>query len=466
MATTLPNSPGLRPLPLAVKELGWWALVAGASVTTAALTMRSPQLGATAALLVLAVGLHQARRPAGLTVVWLTWLLCPWLRRVLALEAPSGAADPLALAPFLVTGCIVAIELARSQLSRFATWVLAVAGAGYLVGVPAGLSAPSATAFALFAYLVAVGCFVIGYREPVHLGPLALRRVLLLATPLLSLYSLRQYIGPLPDWDAAWLSSVEDTLNTVGSPDEGHIRVFGTLNSPGTFAAVLGLAAVCYLAQRRMGPLRLAGLGIVLAALLLTYVRGAWVSVVAGMLAVVLASRGRAGWRVLLVSGLLVVALAALAGRGGGTGQSIVGRADTLGNLNSDESARARVATPQQLLPQAIASPIGHGVGSAGEASKLATTTQLRNTDNGYLSLLFQTGPFGFLLVLGAAVAAGRRAIGNLGRHENDSVDVLVVALLAFLSVGLFAGDLLYGVTGMIFWYVLGVAVGRSEDRA
>ena len=452
-------------MPLAARELGWWTLVLAASVATAWLTLRSPQLGCTAAVLTLGVGLYVVHRPSGLVVVWLLWLLAPWLRRVFGLAEPLTASDPLALAPFLLTSIVIALEVYRAQLSRFAVGLLLAASAGYLIGVPAGLGAPAAMLFALFAYVVAMGCFVLGYREPPRFGSLTLPRVLTIAVPGLALYSIFQYIGPLPAWDDAWLRSVQDTLDSVGAPEEGRIRVFGTLNSPGTFAAVLGLTAVCLLAAKRLDPLRLLGLGLVLAGLLLTYVRGAWVSLVAAGLIVVLASRGRASGRLVLVGGLLVVALAVFAGRGD-TGQAIVGRADTLGRLNSDISAQARVETPLELVPEAVTSPLGHGLGSAGEATRLGTSPGLRDTDNGYLSLVYQTGPLGFLLVLGAAAAAGLRAVGNLHRHRSAPIDVLVLGLLGYFAIGLLVGDLLYGVTGMIFWYLLGVGVRRSEDPA
>ncbi|HEY7623099.1 MAG TPA: O-antigen ligase family protein [Solirubrobacteraceae bacterium] len=464
MATTLPNQRAMRTLPTAVKEAGWWMLVVLASLGTAALTMRSLQWGCTAALVVLAVGTYLANRSAGLAVMWTVWLLVPGLRRVLALEAPTGASDPLSLAPFLITGCIVSIELYRARMSRFAAGVLTAAGCGYLIGVPAAISAPQAMAFALLAYTVAVGCFVIGYREPPRIESLTLRRVLLIVTPLLALYGVRQYIGPLPRWDNAWLGSLEGQLTTVGAPEPGHVRAFATLNSPGTLAAVLGLAAVCFLAQRRFDLAKLAGIALVLTALLLTYTRGAWVGVVVGILVVVAASRGRAGWRVVFVGILLVATLSAVAGKSA-TGQTIVGRVHTLGRLGSDRSAQQRVATPQTLIPEAVAAPLGRGLGSAGEASRLTATPTFQNTDNGYLSLLYQVGPLGFALVMAAAIAAGVRAVRSVRLHGGEPIDVLVIGMLGFLAFGLLTGDLLYGITGMIFWYLLGVGVRRSELR-
>jgi hypothetical protein len=462
MLASAPHAPAARPVSPLVTEAAWWAAVAIATVATTWLTLRSPQLGCTAAVVILGTGLYVASRPAGLAVMWLLWLVAPLLRRLFGLTAPLTNSDPLALAPFLVVGCIVAVELTRTRMSRAATALVAVAATGYLLGVPSGMSRPSALAFALFAYLVGVGCFVLGYSEPRGKELAVLQRVLMVAAPLAALYGILQYLGPVPRWDALWLEGVGSALTSVGSPEEGHIRIFGTVNSPGTFATVLGLAAICYLVQRRFDPIKLIALGVVLAALSLTYVRSEWAALVVGMVVLVLASRGRASWRVLLVVGLLVVAFGAVASHGQ-TGAAIVGRANTFGDLNGDISARARVATPLELVPQSITQPFGHGIGSAGEASRLGPSSPLRATDNGYLSLLYQAGPLGFLLVLGAAWVAMTRAVGNLVRYRSDPLDVLIIAMISFLLVGMIGGDLLYGVSGMAFWFLLGVSVRRSE---
>jgi hypothetical protein len=164
------------------------------------------------------------------------------------------------------------------------------------------------------------------------------------------------------------------------------------------------------------------------------------------------------------VVGLLVAAFGTVVSHGQ-TGKAIVGRASTFGDLNQDLSAQQRVATPLALVPEAVTQPFGHGIGSAGEASRLGPSSALRNTDNGYLSLLYQAGPLGFVLVMGAALVALMRAVGNLSRYGSEPLDVLVIAMLGFLLIGMIGGDLFYGVTGMIFWYLLGVVVKRSESR-
>jgi O-antigen ligase len=280
---------------------------------------------------------------------------------------------------------------------------------------------------------------------------------LLALAPALSAYGCYQYFGGLPAWDETWLSSVD--FITTGAPEEGHIRVFALLNSPGTFAGVLGLAACAYLTSRAVGPWRLLAAGAVIMALALTYVRSAWVALIAAALVYVVITRGRGAGRVVTAAAacvLLVIALGAIAP---GTGDAISERFSTLGSPQEDRSANDRVNLRLSLIPEAAAAPLGHGLGQAGEATRLGGYTGLIHSDNGYLALLYQVGAVGFLLV--AAAVAGfcgplfRKVCRDRGR---DPTGAFLATALAFLFVLLSAGDVLYGVTGVMFWYLLGRA--------
>lgn len=455
-----PAAAAARPRPelrLPSSGVAWWGLVLIASALTARLTMDSLQLGCTVALVVLTVGLYARNRTAGLVAVWALWLLAPLLRRLFFLIEPIETAEPLALAPFLVTAVVVALELRRVSLSRRSRRLLMAVGAGYAIGIPAGLVAPASAAFALFAYLTAAGCFVIGYRDG-EARSLALRNVLLVLTPILALYAFRQYYLPLPEWDDVWLETAD--INSAGSLEEGRVRVWGTLNSPGTFAAILGLAAVAYVTLPRLTPARLVGALPIFGALALTYVRSAWFALVVAILAIAVVTRGAAARRVAAV-GVVLAVLAPFA-LGGSTGAAVGERFGSLGALGQDESAQERSSTSLRLVPVALSLPLGRGVGQAGEATRLAGGGGFRYTDNGYLSLLFQVGPFGFLLVFAAIFTAVRSAWRAAWRGA-EARDVLAVGLLSFLAVSMFAGDALFGVTGMVFWYTSGLAMRRDE---
>lgn len=432
------------------------------TLTTAYLVLVSAQLAGTVAVVVLVSGLYVRSPPAGMAALWACWLVLPGVRRLFGYADGYVSADPLAVAPFLATACVAFVALSENELSRRAQWMLGLAAAGLLMGLPLGLlvSPPGGT-FALFAYGAGLSAFVLGYTERGRLSGVSLYRVLLVATPPLALYGLVQYFA-LPIWDAAWL---EDTgFITAISPDAQRVRVFSTLNSPGTFAPLLGVAIILLLASRRVGPAQLFALATAAFALALTYVRSSWIALAAGMLALALASHGRAAARVAVVVAIIVMAVPALAA-GGGTAGAVVGRFDTLSSLETDTSANARITTQTRLVPALLTQPLGRGLGTAGEATRLGGGgSGLRAPDSAYLSLLIQLGPFGALLVLGVLFAGVAAAVRNAVARAAWT-DAALVALLVFFVVHMLATDLLYGVTGVVLWFLVGFAVRREDDR-
>jgi O-antigen ligase len=287
---------------------------------------------------------------------------------------------------------------------------------------------------------------------------------LVMLAPLLAVYAVLQYIGPLPRWDEVWIQSVN--FNSTGSPVLGHIRVWSTLNSPGTFAAIAGLAVLCYLGAKRFSLFTAAGIAVVVVALGLSFVRAAWVSLAFAVFVLAIAARGRGGGRVLGATAAVVGIVLALAASSPTVG-AVLNRANTLGSTGGDTSAQTRLSTPQKVIPQAASRPGGFGLGSAGESSRLSASSNdaLRATDNGYLALIYQLGLGGFVLVLGALIYSTRSAVRGAFRRRPDPASALRLALIGFLFINMFFGDMLYGITGVIFWYVLGSAIASEELR-
>jgi O-antigen ligase len=201
--------------------------------------------------------------------------------------------------------------------------------------------------------------------------------------------------------------------------------------------------------------------GTVVVALALTYVRSAWVSMMAAALVYVAITRGRGAGRVIAAAVACVLLVSGVGAVSSGTASAISERFSTLGSPEQDRSANDRVNLRLTLVPQAAAAPLGHGLGQAGEATRLGGYTGLVHSDNGYLALLYQVGAVGFLLVAAVIVAfcgpLFRRVWRDRGR---DPTGAFLATALAFFFVLLSAGDVLYGVTGVMFWYLLGRAYG------
>ena len=62
-------------------------------------------------------------------------------------------------------------------------------------------------------------------------------------------YALVQRLFDPPSWDQAWLDTTD--IVSIGANENGKVRVFSTLNSPGALAPLLTLSLLCYLSVQR-----------------------------------------------------------------------------------------------------------------------------------------------------------------------------------------------------------------------
>jgi putative inorganic carbon (hco3(-)) transporter len=438
------------------------AVIAALAAISGALAVKSVQAATAIAILVLLLAIYGQSRRAGLYGLWSIWLLSPMLRRVLALVEGTPSADPLALLPFLATGLLALIEMRQSMLSRDARITLELATAGFLIGAPMGLVAdPQACAFALVAYLAALSAFVLGWGDGCE-GSLNLVKTLAFLLPPIAVYGICQYFFPLTNFDSNWIETVN--LTSIGSPQEGHIRIFSSLNSPGTFSLVLAVAILLGLGARRVRGLSVPIVALLVTALALTFVRSAWLALALGVIIFVAASRSKSAGRIVGVIAVLLVGLV-LVGGSNPTTRAFTERLTSLGDVGKDESAQQRLSATNRLLPEAISKPIGAGVGQAGLAVTLGggetDGSGIQVIDNGYLSLIYQCGLIGGLLILAAmarSVITATRALSNDHRTITRAAAASVLAGMVALLLGLAAVDILYGITGAFFWYMAGVA--------
>jgi putative inorganic carbon (hco3(-)) transporter len=444
----------------------WWvALVGGlAAVVLAWLVTLSVQ-GAWAFVLVVAViALHQYDRRYGIAAMFAFWFLGPMLRRLFLLLTGPVSNDPLSLAPFIATAAIAGLEFAGTRVPFTVRRVMLLAVAGIAIGLPLGLvSSPEGAMYASLAYLTGVCGAVLGYNERPGLRESNLRRVLLFGMVPIAIYAILQRSVPLPPWDRAWLNAFEFT--SIGGVDT-PIRVYASLNGPGTLAPLLGLALLCCLTVRRHPKAVLFSAVILTIALSLTFVRSAWVALIAAGIAHVIASEGRSARLIGSAAAVVVVATLALAPVSN-TAADVVSRFSTIGQPSTDQSAEARRTSFEQLLPVAASAPLGHGLGSAGEATRLHGETDLRAVDNGYLSIMYQVGPVGFMLVMIAIFFVARAAWnGARSRAPGQEFRLLLFAMLVYLLVMMTSGDVLYGPSGVILWFIGGQALAYEWRRA
>jgi hypothetical protein len=446
-------------------DLGFILLVGGATAfLIAAALMVSVQVATAFTLVALVIALHQYNRQWGIIAVFAFWFIAPGLRRVLGLMTGYLDSDPLSLAPFLATSAVAGLELLRFHVPTVIRRVLLAVGGGFALGLPVGLvSGPSSGIYAFIAYLAAVSAAVLGVGERTSARESTLRRVLLYGVPPVAAYAVYQHVVGLPLWDKEWVEASQ--FGSIGISEGEPIRSFATLNSPGTLASLLGLSLLMFLTVHRMRLLTAAALVTVCVAISFTFVRSAWLALIVAGLAHVIASRGASARVVFGTAAVIVVAAVALSPVSP-TAHQVVQRFQTVKNLGADTSANERQATFSDTLPIAARAPIGHGLGTAGEATKLKGDSLLRAPDNGYLALMYQVGPVGFLIVVAALgyilVAAWN---GARDRAPGQDLRLALFALFVYLLVTLAAGDEFYGSHGIILWFIAGQVMAYDFRR-
>lgn len=437
-------------------------MIAFAALIAGAMAVRSPQIAVAGTLLLLLFAVRNESRTAGLTLLWIYWLLMPMVRRILDLLSSAGGADPLSLLPFVATALLAIMELRENRLSRRARTVLFAATGAFVIGVPIGLTAdPAATMFAAVAYLAGLSAFVVGYGDQVRpAAGSSLERALLVALVPLAIYGIAQYFYPLTSWDNHWISIAD--IASVESPQKGHIRSFSTLNSPFTFAITLAVGLMFALAMRRRFLFMTLYVLPLVIALALTFVRSAWLSLVIGLIVYAAAGKGKAAGKTVAI---ILVCLAGLmvVGSSNPTTKAFTDRVTSLGDTGEDRSANERLETTNRLLPQSISQPLGAGLGQAGLAAGLSESGEGKvvEVDNGYLALLYQSGPLAFLCLLFALGACVGAAIKMVGRAPPDQRQyrAVVLGILVMLMVAESSADVLFGLPGVIFWYLGGVSI-------
>lgn len=442
-------------------------LVAFAALIAGAMAVRSTQLAIAGTLLLFLFAVRTESRGAGLATLWVYWLFIPMLRRVVDLLSTAPSADPLSVLPFVATALLALMELRENRLSRRARTILAVAAAGFLIGVPMGLKAdPASMSFAAVSYVAGLSAFVLGWGDEVRpaFGS-TLERVLKVALVPMALYGIAQYFFPLTSWDSNWVNSAE--LASIEAPQKGHIRVFSTLNSPFTFAMVLAVGILFAVAIRRRFGAKFLYMLPLFIALALTFVRSAWLSLTFGLIVYAAAAKGRAAGKTVAVVLVCVFAVVAV-GSSNPTTKAFTDRLTSLGD-SKDVSATERLETTSRLLPQSLGQPLGAGLGQAGLAAGLSESGEsgVVDVDDGYLALLYQSGPFAFLLVMWAVFAGVGAAIRSVGRAPPDAraYRAAILGILVMLLVAEASADVLFGIPGVIFWYLAGLSVASVSGR-
>jgi hypothetical protein len=389
--------------------------------------------------------------------LWI-WFLSPFVRRVFDYRHGWNATNPALLAPPLVAALSIFTLMRHARELRgrlFAPYllILGALGYGYSVGlINAGLIPATYALLTWVAPLMFGVHLALSWRHYVEMTA-AIRKTFAVALPILALYGIYQFVR-LPAWDAQWMINAD--MKSIGTPLPFLVRVFGTLNTPGPYAAFLLAGMLMMLTGK--GFVRFPGIAVAFVALLLARTRAVWIAFLIGLLMQQLSQPlVRLPRRLLTL--VIVSVLAAPLTQIPSFRSTIVKRLSTLQNVSTDNSFIKRVAFSQENAGEIVETAEGNGLGTTGGAIKLANAqVGIRSLDNGFLELFYLFGwPGGTMFLLGIAALLYQSFLFAEARRDPfaSAVRATAIALVSILPIG----DVFTGSTGTLLWGMMGLGI-------
>lgn len=386
---------------------------------------------------------------------WWTWILSPWIRRLIDYRSGWDEQGIVLLAPYFATlltvltfGRYFPTMLYRGGLP-FILSALAVLYA-YCIGL---LTNPwMGATVSLLEWLMPV---MLAFHLFVHWGQYPqmrqnFERVFFWGVLVTGAYGVVQYLVA-PEWDRFWL--INSNAVAFGTPEPLGIRVFSTLNSPQPFGVFMMAGLILLLNHRSVGLMPAAGVGYL--SFLLSAARSAWLGWLVAIVSFVPSLRPRLQMRLVVaiaVMSLCVVPLATMPPFADIIGQ----RLDSLSNTQDDVSYNARVEGYSALMGRALTQGLGNGLGFVLESNSLGSN------DSGILAMLFSLGWLGTLPYLGGLGMLMFRLF-QLSAKTLDPFGsaARAIALAIFAQIGL--NHVLAGIFGVLLWGFVGMGMAGRQ---
>jgi len=395
-------------------------------------------------------------------LVWITVLNRGIRRYVDWLAGGFNPFSPISLTPLVISGFVFLMVIQNyhtlpAYLKRIFHFFAAALAMGFVVGL---VFNKFAAVYALAEYvapLSILGCAAIANGNERILDRWV--KSVGWAAVAVSLYGWYQYYT-IPAWDAFWVRAV-GFEGYLGQLRPTQMVVFSTMSERGVLAGFLAFAVIPMIVSKRWrNALGWVSVLIIIATILLTFVRTAIITI--GLAAVMFPVLNRGKNTIQII---LLLCVAAVAGNyilnktpsSGKVGQ----RLSSIGNITEDGSFKGRIAIANYGFGELIKKPWGRGLGSTGLGGRVNTggaDAEAAIGDNGYLEILFSFG-----LVGGGCFFYGFYLIWKQVR-KFEKVGIRGESLMMFKAlfvtgaVALFAGNWLAGPGSVIFCVFAGFA--------
>ncbi|HTR15950.1 MAG TPA: hypothetical protein VMI52_02820 [Acetobacteraceae bacterium] len=399
----------------------------------------------------LAAGAWYERRSPWLylTLTFWFWTLTPFIRRIIEYNSGFDPTDivlvtPNLVAMFMLRDIVTSRTLLRRRETLTGLLLLAPAVYGLAVNFVEGDLYPGAVAAADWLVPLLYYFYIIDKASDVAGAEADFRWFVTLNALVVVGYGLWQFFHP-PAWDVAW--SIASSMEMAEARAE-EIRVFGTLNSTGVLAEWLG--ALILLALYFRTRLTIVLLPATALVLLFSWVRSVTVGVVLSVMLAAWIGGGRMTASLLrVVIAAVVVGVIALSFNPI-VADRLMGRIDSLGELQSDASAHERAALWRSGPRLIDAHPFGMGIGALGRGAVAANDPDLVSVDAGPVAIYLSLGWVAGTIYLVGMFAVVVQALLAARRTRSGAACAFAVAAfctffeLAFVNIQGFAGCVLW----------------------
>jgi hypothetical protein len=412
--------------------------------------------------LALAGWLYARRSPWYAAHVLLVFCFVSLVRRLCDEQAGFDATNPILITPYLCclfTGFAFVDYWLRRQPRYLGAFLLIVFAALYGGALAAlgGRSIAGAVDSLKWIAGPLFAVYLIAQRDAQNVRPVV-ENTLLVAASAMSIYGIVQYVSPTT-WDGAWMRSVlELGMDSIGGPDPFSLRVFSTMNSPGSCGAML-LAGIVVALKR---PLLIAvpAIACMLVCLGLCQYRTIWAATALAMLMVFFSRPGSLRPSNLFAIFGVLVALSSTA-LIPEIRDAVVNRAVSMTELKSDSSGEERLAQYRDLAGN-DSLIVGEGLGLSGSLRRLDGLPRTI-IDSGLIDIWRALGVVVGTLFLAALISLVIRTMTSAPElaHHLDFDRALVVAVFIQLPMG----SVHIGEMGFTGWLFLGLALAALAQK-
>jgi hypothetical protein len=406
----------------------------------------------------LAAHLYSRRSPWYVGQCVLLFCFVPLVRRLVDVQAGWDPSNPVLLTPYLC--CLLAIAgFFRYWLQRSPRYIgvflcmLACIAYGVILAVIEGRTLAAMVDALKWSIGPIFAVYMISEADRHENMRRVIETTLVWACAAMGLYGVAQDVL-MPTWDAEWMRNVAEIgLDSIGQPQPFAVRVFSTMNSPGSFGSALTAGIIVALKR----PTVVAALTVpsMLIGLALCEYRTLWAATAIGVLMVVSHRRAAVPFgNVLVLFAVCIVALGTILSVPR-IREGLAHRASTLTKLKSDASLEARLSQ-YGALARNDNLIIGEGLAISGAWRRL-DKGKVEPIDGALIEIWRSMGVVVgtlFLLSMGALVGSLLCLPPSSGRHIYFDRAIVVSTFIELPMGSVHTGEM-----GFWAWTFLGFAL-------